>query len=241
VRFENVTFAYPQRPDVLVLNGLDIQLRPGETTAIVGPSGAGKSSLVQLLLGFYQPFSGSILMNGTALSEVPEGVLRRHVAWVPQEPYLFGFSIFQNLVLGNPGMDRAAVERLTGEWSFLAFVKALPDGLDTVLGEQGTQLSGGQRQRIAIARALLRRPTVLILDEATSGLDSETEEQVVHVLRAWLPNATVLIISHRLATIRAADTVYVLTQGRVEGHGTHDELKGSNNLYQQYVARQALD
>lgn len=241
VELREVSFAYPSRPDALVLDRLSVYLRAGATTAIVGPSGSGKSSLVQLLLGFYRPQAGTVLINGAALETHAEEELRAQVAWVPQEPYLFGFSVYENVLFGNPGLTRAEVVARMAEWEFLDFIAELPQGVDTVLGEQGAQLSGGQRQRIAIARALLRAPALLLLDEATSGLDSDSEEQVLTTIRTVLPRCTVVVISHRLATVRRADVTYVISAGQIVQHGTHEELKAAQGLYRQYVMHQALE
>lgn len=241
IQFTNVVFSYPSRPDIPVLGHVTFQAEKGQMTALVGPSGAGKSSIVQLLLGFYSAQEGTITINGASVTSLSEDELRRTTAWVPQEPFLFGFSVLRNLTLGNPSLDRAAVEHALQSWDFLEFVTHLPEGIDTVLGEQGTQLSGGQRQRLAIARALLRQPEILILDEATSGLDSQTEEQVMKTVRHILPRATIVIISHRLSTVRDADTVYVIEKGGIVEYGTHQQLRAANGVYQQYVSRQALD
>jgi ATP-binding cassette subfamily B protein len=224
----------------MVLDSLGMILEGGKTTALVGPSGAGKSSIVQLLLAFYVPTSGRITVAGHALSELTEQQLRSSLAWVPQEPHLFGFTIYENLILGNVQLSREQVLTAISEWRFMDFVAELPNGIDTQLGEQGTQLSGGQRQRLAIARALLRRPQVLILDEATSGLDSAVEESVLQTIAEHLPKATVLLISHRLATVYRADKIVVLDGGRIVEEGSHAELAQSAGLYSQYVSRQAL-
>jgi ABC-type bacteriocin/lantibiotic exporter with double-glycine peptidase domain len=159
---------------------------------------------------------------------------------VPQEPLLFGTSLFDNLTLGNPKLSREDVERKLNDWGFLDFVSDLPGGLSMVLGEHGTQLSGGQRQRIAIARALLRSPALLLLDEATSGLDSQLEEQVLSVVRKALPTSTIVIVSHRLTTVRAADTIFMIQEGRVVEQGRHEELKSASGLYSHYALRQAI-
>jgi ATP-binding cassette subfamily B protein len=240
ISFENVSFSYPSRKEVMVLDSLGMILEGGKTTALVGPSGAGKSSIVQLLLAFYVPTSGRITVAGHALSELTEQQLRSSLAWVPQEPHLFGFTIYENLILGNVQLSREQVLTAISEWRFMDFVAELPNGIDTQLGEQGTQLSGGQRQRLAIARALLRRPQVLILDEATSGLDSAVEESVLQTIAEHLPKATVLLISHRLATVYRADKIVVLDGGRIVEEGSHAELAQSAGLYSQYVSRQAL-
>ncbi|MEY4667761.1 MAG: hypothetical protein RL518_460 [Pseudomonadota bacterium] len=235
-----VTFSYPNRPESTVLDGLSLSVPSGTIAGIMGPSGAGKSSLVQLALKFYESTSGSITLNGHQLREISETELRAKVAWVPQDPLLFGISIFDNLVLGGTSRSREFVEHKLKEWGFLDFVFDLPQGLSTVLGEHGAQLSGGQRQRVAIARALLREPQVLFLDEATSGLDSEMEEKVLSAMRGALPYSTILIVSHRLSSVRGADTVFLLNEGRVVEQGTHEELKRAGGLYHHYTVRQAV-
>lgn len=240
VDLRDVSFSYPSRPNQPVLDGLTFSIKAGQTTGLVGPSGSGKSSLVQLLLKFYAPTRGQITINGVDLSEISEDIIRQSVAWVPQDPCLFGFTVFENLVFGNEQLNRAEAVRLVESWNFMDFVAALPDGIDTQLGEHGTQLSGGQRQRLAIARALLRKPSLLILDEATSGLDSETEARVLEAIRASIPEATLLVISHRLATVRGAASIVVLNEGRVFEQGSHEELQGRQGLYQEYALRQAL-
>jgi ABC-type multidrug transport system fused ATPase/permease subunit len=240
VELNHVSFSYPDRPDAQVLDRISLQLLPGQTTALVGPSGSGKSSIVQLLLSFYSSNSGDILIDGRPLSSLSEQEIRTSVAWVPQEPHLFGFTIYENLMFGNRVSSREQLLKVLPKWEFLDFIETLPEGTDTVLGEHGAQLSGGQRQRIAIARALLRKPSLLILDEATSGLDSDSEAQVLAAIRAWLPESTVLLISHRLATVQSADVTYVMHEGRILQHGTHEQLRSAEGLYKQYVTRQAL-
>jgi len=240
LEMNDLTFAYPLRPEMTVLHGVHLRIQPGKTTALVGPSGSGKSSVVQLLLDFYRPRAGEILVNGQPLSSLDEGTLRDSLAWVSQEPHLFGFTIYQNLMFGNRVSSREQLLKLMPQWRFLDFIEALPQGIDTLLGEGGAHLSGGQRQRIAIARALLRRPSVLILDEATSGLDSDTELQVLEAVRAWLPESAVLLISHRLATVQRADITYVMHEGEILQYGRHEELRVVDGLYKQYVERQTL-
>jgi ATP-binding cassette subfamily B protein len=240
VVLDRVSFSYPNRPEELVLDEVSISLEPGIRTALVGPSGSGKTSLVSLLLGFYRPTSGTLRLDGRDLGMWSEEELTGSIGWVPQEPALFGFTVYQNLVFGNPAATRDLVASAIAKWRFLDFVERLPHGLDTTLGEHGTQLSGGQRQRLAIAIALLRRPALLVLDEATSGLDSETEGQVFDAIRSDLPETTVLIISHRLSTVRDASKVYVISMGRIVEEGTHEELRKGRGLYEQYVIRQAL-
>lgn len=237
---KEVSFAYPGRSESVVLDKLSLEIEPGSLVGIMGPSGAGKSSIVQLLLKFYEPTSGSILINDRPLSDVSNNELRAKVAWVPQEPLLFGVSILENLTLGRAGLSRDDVEAHIKEWEFLDFIWDLPGDLSMVLGEHGTTLSGGQRQRIAIARALLRAPQLLFLDEATSGLDSELEDKALSVIRRVLPNSTIVVVSHRLSSIRGADTIFMINEGRVTEQGTHNELKNAAGLYHHYVQRQAV-
>lgn len=235
-----VSFAYPTRPECAVLDGLTLSIKGGTVAGIMGPSGAGKSSIVQLVLKFYETRSGSISINGHALREISDRELRAKIAWVPQDPLLFGFSIFENLTLGGSIHSTEDVEKKIRGWGFLDFIFDLPEGLSTVLGEHGAQLSGGQRQRIAIARALLREPRVLLLDEATSGLDSELEDKVLAAMRVALPSSTIVIVSHRLSSVRGADTVFLINEGRVVEQGTHEELKRAGGLYHHYTVRQAV-
>jgi ABC-type multidrug transport system fused ATPase/permease subunit len=238
--FSDVSFAYPSRPNSGVLNGVTLTLDGGKTTALVGPSGAGKSSIVQLLLRFYPRVSGTITISERALEDFSEEEVRALIAWVPQEPHLFGFTIYENLVFGNNTLSREDISEHLAGWRFMDFIKDLPEGLDTLLGEQGAQLSGGQRQRVAIARALLRRPPVLILDEGTSGLDSEVEETVLQTIKEHLPRSTVLLISHRLATVHRAEQIVVIEDGKVIEEGSHAQLSAGTGLYSQYARRQAL-
>lgn len=238
--FRNVTFAYPTRPECEVLNGLNLSIPAGTVAGVMGPSGAGKSSIVQLLLKFYDYRNGTIMINGQCLRDISDTALRTQVAWVPQDPLLFGVSILDNLILGGIDRPQEYVEEKISEWGFLDFVWDLPEGLSTVLGEHGAQLSGGQRQRVAIARALLRGPRVLLLDEATSGLDSQLEDEVLAAIKAALPDATIIIVSHRLSSVRGAERVFIINEGRVVEEGSHEELKRAGGLYNHYIARQAI-
>jgi ABC-type multidrug transport system fused ATPase/permease subunit len=244
VTYSDVSFCYPDRPDRVVLEDFTCVIQPGSVSAFVGPSGSGKSTVTQLLCNLYRPDAGRITLQigneSVRLDELREESLRSLIAWVPQEPQLFGFSIIENLMLGDPGLERDEVLKRIHSWEFLDFIEPLEAGVDTVLGEHGTLLSGGQRQRLAIARALLRKPALLILDEATSGLDSESEAHVMKAIRQHIPHATLLVISHRLATVSSADTIYVLHDGKVVQEGTHLHLSKTPGIYRQYSERQAL-
>ena len=244
VTCSQVCFSYPDRPEQLILDNFSFSITPGTIIGLVGPSGSGKSTVVQLLCKLYEVPSGSITLQladmHSAIGEISEQVLRRLVAWVPQEPQLFGFSIIENLMLGNPNLGRDEALKQIQSWKFLDFIEPLERGVDTVLGEHGTLLSGGQRQRLAIARALLRKPALLILDEATSGLDSESEAAVIDAVRMHIPQATILVVSHRLSTVAKADSIYVMQEGKIVQHGTHAELSATPGIYRQYSERQAL-
>ncbi len=241
LEFSGVTFSYPLSPNDLVLDEISFKIASGEFVGFVGPSGCGKSTLAQLLLGLYRPQKGVISLGGIALSEVAAFEISKLVTWVPQEPTLFDCSVIDNLLLGSPNLLRDEVLKLALSWGFLDFVEQLEFKFDTVLGERGASLSGGQRQRLAIARALLRQPKVLILDEATAGLDSELEERVFKVIRGYLPDATVVVISHRLASVSGASRIFVIDGGRVAQSGTHSELLADGGgIYQRYCHRQGL-
>jgi ABC-type multidrug transport system fused ATPase/permease subunit len=238
--FSDVTFSYPGRDELKALDKISFEIKAGSFTAFVGPSGSGKSTIAQLICNLYKPSSGTISISGAPLSSLSEDSLREKVAWVAQEPTLFGFTILENLLLGNGELLRDEALKLLQGWDFLDFVETLESGYDTKLGEFGTLLSGGQRQRLAIARALLRKPAVLILDEATSGLDSETEMRVMRAVRDFIPQATLVVISHRLSTVCNADMIYVITEGTIVQSGTHDELSRVEGVYQRYSERQEL-
>jgi ABC-type multidrug transport system fused ATPase/permease subunit len=237
---QGIRFAYPGRSEQPALVDFSCVIDSGSFTAFVGPSGSGKSSFAQLVCRLYGPSAGTITCNEVDLSRLDESVVRAQIAWVPQEPTLFGFTVLENILLGNEELVRDEALKILSSWEFLDFVGTLASGFDTPLGEYGTLLSGGQRQRLAIARALLRRPALLVLDEATSGLDSETEEQVLGVIRRYLPQATLVVISHRLSTVKDADRIYVLNEGCIVEQGTHSELIRSAGLYRQYAERQSL-
>ncbi|KAH8400093.1 hypothetical protein KR215_007018, partial [Drosophila sulfurigaster] len=239
IRFENVSFAYPMRPEQLVLKDFSLTLRPGQTVALVGASGSGKSTIAALLERFYEPTAGNIKIDGYKLADISPYWLRANVlGFIEQQPVLFGTSILENVRYGKPTASPDDVYAASKLAQSHDFVTALPDGYDTNVGERGTQLSGGQRQRIAIARALVKNPRVLILDEATSALDATSEAEVQKALDTAVQNRTTLVIAHRLSTIRNADLIVVLDQGRVVETGKHDELMAKRGLYFELVRQQ---
>jgi ATP-binding cassette subfamily B protein len=241
IRFENVSFRYPSRPDTLALERLSLEIAPGETVAFVGPSGAGKSTTFQLLLRFYDPLSGRIVIDGVDISKAKPDDLRSRIGLVPQETVLFGTSARENIRYGRPGASDAEIEAAARAAGADSFIRQLPEGYDTFLGERGTRLSGGQRQRLAIARALLKDPPILLLDEATSSLDAESERYVQQALEKLMQNRTTIIIAHRLATVLKADRIVVLDHGRIIAMGTHAELLQTNELYARLAALQFAD
>lgn len=238
IEFDRITFHYPSRPDAAALADFTLRVRPGETVALVGPSGAGKSTAFQLLLRFYDPGRGVIRVDGTDLTTLDPHDLRRQIAYVPQETVLFGASARDNIGLGRPDADRAAIEAAARAAAADAFVERLPEGYDTFLGERGLRLSGGQRQRLAIARAILKDPPILLLDEATSALDAESERLVQEALERLMHGRTTLIIAHRLATVLKADRIVVMDHGRIVGEGSHETLLATNPLYARLAALQ---
>jgi ATP-binding cassette subfamily B protein len=224
VTFEGVSFRYPSRPEVEVLRGVSLTARPGERIALVGPSGSGKSTVVSLLLRFYEPDSGRIRIDGRDAREYDLHELRSQMAIVPQDVILFGGTIADNIAYGRPGAGQDQIEEAARKANAHDFIVSFPEGYQTRVGERGVQLSGGQRQRVAIARAILRDPAILILDEATSSLDSASESLVLQALDRLMQGRTSLIIAHRLSTVRTADRIYVLQEGRTVESGTHAEL-----------------
>jgi ATP-binding cassette subfamily B protein len=224
VAFEDVAFSYPSRPEVEVLRGVSLAARSGQRVALVGPSGAGKSTLVNLLLRFYEPDRGRLVIDGRDARAYALHDLRSQMAVVPQDVLLFGGSIEDNIGYGKPGASQEKIIAAARQANAHEFIMAFPEGYRTRVGERGVQLSGGQRQRVAIARAVLRDPAILILDEATSSLDSESESLVLQALDRLMQGRTSFVIAHRLATVRNADLIYVLKDGAVIEYGTHEEL-----------------
>jgi ABC-type multidrug transport system fused ATPase/permease subunit len=224
VSFKNIAFSYPSRPEIQVLHDVSIHAASGQQIAIVGPSGAGKSTIVSLLLRFYDPQSGQILFDDKPASSIPLSQLRKQMALVPQDVLLFGGTILENIAYGKPSASQLEIEEAARKANAHEFITRFPEGYQTIVGERGIKLSGGQRQRIAIARAILKDPIILILDEATSSLDSESEALVQEALHNLMKNRTSFVIAHRLSTIRNADQIVVLEHGIIKERGTHPEL-----------------
>ncbi len=231
VAFEGVTFSYPSRPNTPALVDFDLDVKPGETVAVVGPSGAGKSTVFQLLLRFYDPQDGQVVVDGIDVRQADPALLRTRIGLVPQDPVIFSADAAENIRYGRPDAHDAEVRAAAEAAAATEFLDRLPDGFHTHLGERGVRLSGGQRQRIAIARAILRDPTLLLLDEATSALDAESEHLVQQALERLMANRTTIVIAHRLATVLMADRIVVLDEGTVVAQGTHAELIKRGGLY----------
>jgi ATP-binding cassette subfamily B protein len=238
IHFENVSFSYPSRLNELAVREFSLDISPGDHIAFVGPSGAGKSTLFQLLLRFYDPLSGSVLIDGVDIKTADPKSVRALTAMVPQECVIFGESAANNIRFGRPEATDDQVKEAAIAASAHQFVSDLPEGYDTYLGEKGARLSGGQKQRIAIARAILADPAILLLDEATSSLDSESERLVQDALQKLQENRTTLVIAHRLATVLQADRIVVMNEGRIVDVGRHDELVSGNAIYAEMVKLQ---
>jgi len=238
VTFDHVAFHYPSRPDAPALDDFTLDVRAGEKVALVGPSGAGKTTVFQLLLRFYDPQAGAVRIDGVELRSADPREVRRRLAVVPQDPVIFAASVLENVRYGRPGATEAEVRDACDAAFASEFVVQLPQGYASDLGERGVRLSGGQRQRLAIARAILADRPILLLDEATSALDAESERVVQRALERLMVGRTVLIIAHRLATVRHADRIAVLEAGRLAAVGTHDELLEVSPLYARLAALQ---
>ncbi len=238
VNLEHVTFRYPSRPETAALDDVTLEVRPGQTVALVGPSGAGKSTVFQLLLRFYDPAGGRVRIDGQDVRQLRPEDVRAQIGLVPQDTVLFGATARENIRYGRPAATDAEIEAAARTAAADEFIRALPAGYDTFLGERGTRLSGGQRQRIAIARAILKNPPILLLDEATSSLDAESERLVQQALVPLMRGRTTLVIAHRLATVLQADRILVLDRGRIVASGTHSELLERSPLYQRLAALQ---
>ena len=231
VAFHEVNFAYPSRPNLQVLDNVSFRVAPGEKLALVGPSGSGKSTIFQLIQRFYDPSSGIITFDGVRLTEVDPAALRAQVALVPQDSVVFGTSVQENIQFGRPDATDAEIEKAAEAAHASEFIRRLPRGYDTPVGERGVTLSGGQRQRIAIARAILRKAPLLLLDEATSSLDAESETLVQQALKRLMLNRTSIVIAHRLATVQNCDRILVLDHGRIVEQGNHASLAAAGGLY----------
>ncbi|MCB0486873.1 MAG: ATP-binding cassette domain-containing protein [Cyclobacteriaceae bacterium] len=229
IRFSNVDFAYPTRRDVQVLHQVSFHIAPGEKIALVGPSGSGKSTITSLLLRFYQGTKGNILVDETDINLYPLTAYRSNIAIVPQEVILFGGTIRENIAYGNPQASDKEIEEAATRANAIEFILSFPEKFDTLVGDRGVKLSGGQRQRIAIARAILKDPKILILDEATSSLDAASERLVQNALERLMEGRTTIVIAHRLSTVRQVDRIFVIKDGRIAESGTHRELSALNN------------
>ncbi len=231
IEFQSVGFSFPSRPDTPALNNVSFQVDPGQTVALVGPSGAGKSTVIQLMQRFFDPDQGRITLGGIDLRDMARSDFRQHIALVPQDPVIFAASAYENIAFGRPDAPREAVLAAAHAAAAHDFIEALPDGYDTYVGERGVMLSGGQKQRIAIARAILRDAPVLLLDEATSALDSESEAAVQNAFQTLSQGRTTLVVAHRLATVKTADVILVMDNGRIVDRGTHAQLVKKGGLY----------
>jgi len=231
IKFENVSFSFPTRPDVSALNKVSFIINPGETVALVGPSGAGKSTIIQMLQRFFDPQFGKISFGDVDLSEMDRSAFRKFMSIVPQDPVIFASSAYDNFLFGRPGAERSEVVQAAKSAAAHDFISELPNGYESFVGERGVMLSGGQKQRIAIARAILRDAPVLLLDEATSALDSESEALVQNAFERLSKDRTTLVVAHRLATVKNSDRILVMEQGQIIAQGTHSELISQGGLY----------
>jgi ATP-binding cassette subfamily B protein len=238
---KDLVFAYPSRKETQVLNGVDFEVSAGERVAIVGPSGAGKSTIFSLLLGFYEGDEGIVSFDGKSAGEIPVATRRAAMAVVPQEVLLFGGTIRENIEYGRPGASEDEIIEAARKANAHDFIDEFPEGYDAMVGPRGVKLSGGQRQRIAIARAVLADPKILLLDEATSALDSESERLVQEALDELMKGRTSLIIAHRLGTVKSADKILVLKEGKVVEAGSHSDLMAKDGTYRLLAETQLLN
>ncbi|MFU1477298.1 ABC transporter transmembrane domain-containing protein [Roseovarius sp. C7] len=241
IRFDKVNFAYPSRPDRAALDDLTLDIAAGETVALVGPSGAGKTTIIQLIQRFYDPADGTVSLDGVPLDRMARHEFRKHLALVPQDPVIFAASARDNIRFGRLDASDAEVEEAARLAAAHEFITALPEGYDSYLGERGVMLSGGQKQRVAIARAILRDAPVLLLDEATSALDAESERAVQQAVEAMAKDRTTIVIAHRLATVKKADRIIVMEEGRIVASGSHDSLVAEGGLYARLARLQFTD
>ena len=241
IALSGLRFNFPSRPDIAALDGIDLTIRPGETVALVGPSGAGKTTVIQLIQRFWDPQAGRVTLDGVDLRDLARVDLRSRIALVPQDPVIFAASAAENIRLGRPEASDAEVQAAARAAHAHDFIAALPQGYDTALGERGVMLSGGQRQRIAIARAMLRDAPILLLDEATSALDAESEALVQAAVGRLAQGRTTIVVAHRLATVKQADRIVVLDQGRIAAQGSHDQLVAQDGLYARLARMQFTD
>lgn len=236
IEFKNVSFKYPARPDITIFDGLNLQVYSGKSLAIVGQSGSGKSTVIQLLMRFYDPSSGTVSIDGVDIKTFNLKSLRLKIGLVQQEPALFSTTIYDNIKYGNKNASEIEIMKAAKAANAHGFISRMPEGYQTQVGEKGVQLSGGQKQRVAIARAILKNPTILLLDEATSALDTASESQVQEALDKLMVGRTTVLVAHRLSTIRDADSIAVLQNGKVVETGTHEQLICSpQSFYTQLV------
>jgi ABC-type multidrug transport system fused ATPase/permease subunit len=229
-----VAFAYQGRTDVLVLNNINLRAKKGEQIALVGPSGAGKSTIASLLLQFYKPTKGHILFDGKEANDFPLSQLRMQLAYVPQDVMLFGGTIKENIAYGKPSATDEEIMDAAKKANAHEFIDKFPEQYETIVGERGIKLSGGQRQRIAIARAILKDPAILILDEATSALDNQTEKAVMNAVYNLSKDITIIIIAHRLTTVKNCDMIFLLENGELKSYGTFEKLFNSKSFYKNF-------